>query len=128
MAGRGQRFIDAGYKLPKMLIEAKGKTLLEWSIDSLPLKLCSNMVCILLREHEQNFQLSERIRSIYGKILKLQFYFIDEVTRGQAETVLLAHNLFEKDKDLVIFNIDTYFHSGTLAAALQRKDIDGVMG
>ena len=39
MAGEGRRFREAGFTVPKMLIEAKGKTLLEWSIDSLPLKI-----------------------------------------------------------------------------------------
>lgn len=128
MAGRGQRFVNAGYNLPKMLIEAHGKTLLEWSIDSLPLELCSNMVCIILREHEDKFQLSQKIKELYGSRVKLQFYILDEVTRGQAETVLRAHELFDPATDLVIFNIDTYFQSPTLAAALQRPGIDGVLG
>lgn len=128
MAGRGQRFVDAGYDLPKMLIEAQGKTLLEWSIDSLPLHLCTNMVCILLREHEDKFQLSQRIKELYGSKVQLQFYVLNEVTRGQAETVLLAQHLFDTTKDLVIFNIDTYFQSATLAAALQQPGIDGVLG
>ena len=39
MAGRGERFKKAGFSLPKMLIESHGKTLLEWSVDSLPLEL-----------------------------------------------------------------------------------------
>lgn len=39
MAGKGERFKNAGFELPKMLIEAHGKTLLEWSVDSLPLDL-----------------------------------------------------------------------------------------
>jgi len=128
MAGRGQRFIDAGYKLPKMLIEARGKSLLEWSIDSLPLELCTNLVCVLLQQHEDEFQLSNRIRSIYGKKVQLRFCYIRQVTGGQAETVLLAKDHFDQDKDLVVFNIDTCFHSPSLAAALQRSDHDGVLG
>jgi len=128
MAGRGQRFVDAGFDKPKMLINAKGKTLLEWSIDSLPLELCTNLVCIILREHEEQYQLTAKIKSIYGSYLNLQFLLLDQITRGQAETVWLARNLFDQNKDLVIFNIDTYFHSETLKNALQRNDIDGVLG
>lgn len=128
MAGRGQRFVDAGFDLPKMLIKAKGKTLLEWSIDSLPLSLCTNLICIILREHEEQYQLSEKIKSIYGTSLNLKFFVLDHITRGQAETVWLARSLFDQQLDLVIFNIDTYFHSDTLTKALQRKDIDGVLG
>ena len=35
MAGLGLRFKKAGYNVPKYMIEAKGKTLFEWSMDSL---------------------------------------------------------------------------------------------
>ena len=35
MAGLGTRFKKAGYDCPKYMIEAKDKTLFEWSMDSL---------------------------------------------------------------------------------------------
>lgn len=35
MAGMGMRFRNAGYTVSKYMIEAKGKTLFEWSMDSL---------------------------------------------------------------------------------------------
>ena len=35
MAGLGSRFRKAGYKVPKYMITAKGKTLFDWSMDSL---------------------------------------------------------------------------------------------
>ena len=35
MAGLGSRFRKAGYNCPKYMIEAKGKTLFDWSMDSL---------------------------------------------------------------------------------------------
>ena len=71
MAGEGRRFREAGYALPKMLIEAKGKTLLEWSIDSLPLNLCSRLIFVAQQKHEDDFRLSEKIRSIYGDRVNL---------------------------------------------------------
>jgi dTDP-glucose pyrophosphorylase len=128
MAGHGQRFADAGYKVPKMLIEAHGKTLLEWSIDSLPLALCTRLVCILLAEHERQHNLSRHITARYGNRVEIKFHFLEQVTRGQAETVLLSRPLVDENKDLLVFNIDTYFHSDTLAEKLQRNDIDGVLG
>ncbi len=80
MAGRGQRFLDKGYTIPKMLIRARGKTLMEWSIDSLPLDLCTNLVCILLEEHEKTFNLSTLIRSIYGHRFNIQFLILNHIT------------------------------------------------
>ena len=129
MAGEGRRFREAGYELPKMLIEAKGKTLLEWSIDSLPLNLCTRLIFIGQQKHEDEFQLSKRIISIYGKQVKsLHFKFIDKLTRGQSETACLAKRLIDLSQPLLIFNIDTQFFSSSLEKNLLRKDIDGVLG
>jgi len=128
MAGRGQRFIDAGYDVPKMLIKAKGKTLLEWSVDSLPLDLCETLIFILLKEHQQDHQLIEFIKSKYHGPYDLQFVQLDEVTRGQAETVLKAKELLNLKTDLLIFNIDTAFSSASLISNLLDEDCDGVLG
>ena len=128
MAGRGQRFVDAGYRVPKMLIEAHGKSLLQWSVDSLPLSLCRRLVFVGLAEHEQEFGLSTRIRDWYGDGPQLDFVFLPGVTGGQAETVLAARPFIAPEKPLLIFNIDTAFHSSTLAGALADDDNDGVLG
>ena len=129
MAGEGRRFHEAGYELPKMLIEAKGKTLLEWSIDSLPLNLCSRLIFVAQQKHEDEFQLSKRIISIYGNQVKsVHFKFIDKLTRGQSETACLAKRLIDLSQPLLIFNIDTQFFSSSLEKNLLRKDIDGVLG
>ena len=129
MAGRGERFTKAGFVKPKMLIEVHGKTLLEWSIDSLPLSLCTNLVFICLKEHEQNFQISKFISDKYGQYENIiKFVYLDEVTRGQAETVLKGREYFFIDDDLLIFNIDTYFYSPTLKQDLLRDDVDGILG
>src|SRR5204863_464413 len=96
MAGEGRRFREAGYLLPKMLIEAKGKTLLEWSIDSLPLNLCSRLIFVAQQKHEDEFQLSQKINSIYcDRVKALHFKFIDKLTRGQSETACLAKDLVD---------------------------------
>ena len=129
MAGEGRRFREAGYDLPKMLIEAKGKTLLEWSIDSLPLNLCSRLIFVAQQKHEDEFHLSKRIISIYGNQVKsVHFKFIDKLTRGQSETACLATHLIDLSQPLLIFNIDTQFFSSSLEKNLLRKNIDGVLG
>jgi choline kinase len=129
MAGEGRRFREAGYTIPKMLIEAKGKTLLEWSIDSLPLNLCSRLVFVGLQQHEDEFQLSKKIIALYSdKVKSIHFKFINIITRGQAETAFLARHLVNLSLPLVIFNIDTQFFSATLEYNLINKNIDGVLG
>lgn len=128
MAGKGQRFVDAGYEKPKMLIEANGKTLLEWSIDSLPLSLCSNLIFILLEDHDKRHNIINFIKEKYEGKTMLQFVKLIEPTRGQAETVLKAKSIIDMDKDLIIFNIDTFFESSKLKCLLKENTSDGILG
>jgi choline kinase len=129
MAGEGRRFREAGYTVPKMLIEAKGKTLLEWSIDSLPLSLCTRLIFVGQQQHEDEFHLTEKIVAIYGKKVKsIHFKFIENLTRGQSETACLAKHLVDPALPLLIFNIDTQFSSSSLERNLLREEINGVLG
>lgn len=127
MAGRGERFKKAGYALPKMLLEAHGKTLLEWSVNSLPLQLCTNLIFIGLEEHNTDYNLEQLINNKYGSF-QPQFLWLKETTRGQAETVYMAKHLYDLDLDLLIFNIDTMFYSQSLASILKTSKWDGILG
>ena len=127
MAGQGTRFLNGGYQRPKWLIHAKGKSLLQWSVDSLPLDLCSKMIFVILRDHETEYNTSNFISEIYGDY-NLQFVFLDEPTRGQAETAFRAKHLISNSESLLIYNIDTKFNSSTLKTSLLNPDIDGVLG
>ena len=114
MAGRGSRFTEAGFDTPKMLIVAKGKTLLEWSLSSLPLHICTNILFIALEEHKQ-YNIEEFIANKYPQLDGIiKFVFLNETTRGQSETVLKAKTLMDPSKGLLIYNIDTWFASSTL--------------
>jgi dTDP-glucose pyrophosphorylase len=128
MAGRGQRFIDQGHSIPKFCLEAHGKTLLEWSVDSLPLDLAHRVVFVALREHDEQFGVRAMVRRCYGHRVSLSFVLLDAVTRGQAETVMRAEPFIAASEPLLIFNIDTMFRSPTLRRNLAREDVDGVLG
>jgi dTDP-glucose pyrophosphorylase len=110
-----------------MLLEAHRKTLLEWSLSSLPLHLSSVVVFVGLKEHEDEFNLSEQIRNLYPE-LNSKFIFLEQVTRGQAETVYISLAECAMDQPLVIFNIDTFFQSSTLEENLLDTTNDGVLG
>jgi dTDP-glucose pyrophosphorylase len=127
MAGYGARFVQAGYQLPKMLLSAHDKTLLEWSLNSLPLHLAKVIVFVGLKEHENTFQLQEIIEKLYPQ-MNCKFIWIDHVTRGQAETTYLALPSCDENEPLVIFNIDTFFTSSTVEENLLNKNVDGVLG
>ncbi len=127
MAGLGSRFVEAGYQLPKPLLPAHGKTLLEWSVDSLPLELATRLIFVGLKEHRDAHDLENVVRALYAEY-DPQFLWLDQTTRGQAETVWLAGSLMDPDVGLLIFNIDTAFRSSGLADLLRNSDHDGVLG
>jgi NDP-sugar pyrophosphorylase family protein len=132
MAGLGSRFSAAGYKRPKYMIEAGGRTLFEHSVFSLPLELAEKIYFIALREHEEKFGLSSFIDARLGCAMRgrRELVLLDAPTRGQAETVLRLRGLVPEDGALGIYNIDTCFRSATLACRLSdaRPGVDGVIG
>lgn len=126
MAGSGRRFVEAGWREPKWAIQAHGKSLLEWSVDSLPLPLASRLVFVALRAHDEAHGLGDWLQQRYGA--RVHLHLLEAVTRGQAETVWAARDAIDRTQPLLVFNIDTAFDSPTLAAALQDPASDGVLG
>lgn len=108
MAGKGNRFVKAGYKEPKMLVTIKGRPMFYWALRGLKdhFKL-SNITFVCLEEHLQTTNLKEEIRKFApgSKIVTVQKY-----TEGQAETVLKAAIKLDQNKELLIFNCDTFFN------------------
>lgn len=108
MAGLGSRFREAGYRVPKYMIEAKGKTLFEWSMDSLldynP--HVSKYVFVVRREDGASGFIREKCRQ-YG-LMDVNIVEIDHLTDGQATTCMLAMPYCEMDEPILVYNIDTY--------------------
>jgi dTDP-glucose pyrophosphorylase len=108
MAGRGSRFREAGFKKPKYEIEAGGKSLFEWSLRSLEpiFPLVTRIVFVTLKENgAENF-----IKSESSKIglRTVRIVELDEVTDGQASTVLAAFSQCDHAAPVIIYNIDTH--------------------
>ena len=108
MAGLGSRFRKAGYKVPKYMIEAKGKTLFAWSMDSLldynPHVL--KYVFVVRREDNSSEFIREKCK-LYS-LENVEIVEIDYLTDGQATTCMLAMPYCEKDAPMLVYNIDTY--------------------
>ena len=118
MAGRGSRFAEVGVSTPKPLIPVRGKPMYAWATESLPLELATRVIFICLREHLSTLALERDIMSRYAAY-QPTIIPLDEVTAGQACTVLKCRELINNDQSLVIFNADTYCPS-TLRSAIDR--------
>lgn len=108
MAGLGSRFRKAGYHCPKYMIEAKGKTLFEWSMDSL---LGYNdhvekYVFVVRAEDQSGEWIKEKCKN-YG-MHNVDIVEIDHMTDGQATTCMLAIPYCKSDSAIMVYNIDTY--------------------
>lgn len=105
MAGRGSRFADAGYDLPKPLIPVLGVPMIELVIANLTPRRPHRFHFLARREHVEGFGLAERLAAwAPGSTLTL----VEEVTEGAACTVLLARAGIDNADPLMIANCDQY--------------------
>lgn len=121
MAGRGTRFRQAGYDVPKYMIEAQGRTLFEWSMISLAGYRSKNDRAIFIVREED--EAAEFIRRMCKKLdfKDCRVIEIGVATDGQATTALLAADCWEQEKPLLIYNIDTFVKPG----AMRQEDLKG---
>ena len=127
MAGRGSRFTDAGYALPKPMIPAKGRPMFSWALSSLDFydSNVDRIIFICLKEHVDKFGIDEELRKEYPSC---EVIALDHVTEGQACTVLLAKKSINNGTPLCIYNIDTVFRSGLKRMIRDpKKRFDGII-
>ena len=101
MAGEGQRFAVAGYKLPKPLIDVNGKPMARAAFDSLNVK--GNYIYVIRREHNKGGRLVNLLKEMTPKCTVVE---IDELTEGAACSVLMAEEYIDNRDPLLIANCD----------------------
>jgi len=100
MAGNGQRFFDAGYDLPKPLIDIKGKPMFIRVVNNLGLDNV-DLTCIVRQDHVDQYEIDKRIMDhIDAKII-----IVPGLTDGASCTVRLATNVFSSDP-MIVANCD----------------------
>ncbi len=124
MGGLGSRFREAGYTVPKYMIEAKGKTLFEWSLISLEgyKRDVDKYVFIAMKDETvdvEGFILKQC--EAFG-INNFKVILLDYLTDGQATTAMLASKYWDKDHALLIYNIDTYVEAGEMNSSQLKGD------
>lgn len=119
MAGLGSRFRKAGYDLPKYQIEVKGRTLFDWSMLSLSHFITNEakIIFVVLKQDEATSFIKESCKGL--NLPTPHIIELDELTDGQATSVLKASEAWDENAPLLIYNIDTHCHP----AALKPEDI-----
>ena len=126
MAGRGSRFRDAGWTIPKPLIEVSGEPLYAWALKGLPLENARRIILIALDEIANDAAFRDDVHRRFGGH-DVEILSVGAVTEGQACTVLLAREFIDTGDGLLIFNADTYQRSSGLPSLIEAPSVDGVL-
>ncbi|PIN78978.1 hypothetical protein COY26_02225 [Candidatus Woesearchaeota archaeon CG_4_10_14_0_2_um_filter_33_10] len=119
MAGEGIRFKKAGYLIPKHMIKIKDKTMFEWAMLTLKDFYGEEFIFVTLEKNNDLSFINEKCKLL--GIKKRKIVSIDNITSGQAETVLKAEKEISLDEPILIYNVDTYVEP----YELRKTDIKG---
>lgn len=97
MAGAGQRFLDAGFKIPKPLIKIDQDPMILHAARSLP--KCDRWIFACREEH---IQVSKIDLSLQQHFPNCKIISVKSLTEGQASTCLLARDLIAPEDQLTI--------------------------
>ena len=105
MAGRGSRFRDAGFDLPKPLIPVLGRPMVRVVIDNLRPSCEHRFIFINLEENIAGHGIDTLLEKWAPGCVNIT---IDRVTEGAACTVLLARKYIDNEDALMIANCDQW--------------------
>jgi hypothetical protein len=127
MAGLSQRFTRAGYKLPKYMLPAHGRSVFAHAVGSFAAQAATEPFLFIVRDVAGTPDFVRAEAAALG-IARVEIVVLDSPTRGQAETVELglANAAVAVGEPLTIFNIDTFRPGFHFPEAFPRT-IDGYL-
>lgn len=124
MAGRGSRFVKAGYQMPKPLIEVHRHPMIEYVVHNIRPKQEHRFIFICQREHLERYDLAGRLERIAPGCAVVP---IDHVTEGAACTVLMAQQHIDNEDTLMIANSDQYVDTDINRYLTEMEGYDGMI-
>lgn len=126
MAGRGSRFANVGYELPKPLIPVHGQPMINLVINNLRPRQRHRFIFLCLKEHIDRYGIDRLLRNWEPGC---EIVVVDTVTEGAACTVLLAKTLINNSDGLMIANSDQWvdFDINEYLDAMIVQKLDGLI-
>ncbi len=124
MAGKGSRFTEAGYKLPKPLIEINGHPMIEFVIRNITPSLDHKFIFICQQEHKDKYNMEKLLKKLAPESIIIPITY---VTEGAACTVLLAEKYIDNDMPLMIANCDQYVDTDIDEYIKNMEGYDGLI-
>lgn len=106
MAGEGQRFIDAGYTMPKPFIDVQGLPMVVRVITEANLTHC-RIIFLVKQDHICNHNAHRVLTAAFPHC---EIVPVHGTTQGAACTTLLASDLINNSDPLIIMNCDQIIH------------------
>ena len=126
MGGRGSRFFDDGFVIPKPLIELQGKPFFYWSVQSVLRDVeIADLRFVVLREHVEDFAIDRRIREYYPEAA---ITVIPEVLPGAVLTCMEGAKAIADGEPVLFNDCDHMFRSAAFAAFCAAKGFDAPDG
>jgi bifunctional N-acetylglucosamine-1-phosphate-uridyltransferase/glucosamine-1-phosphate-acetyltransferase GlmU-like protein len=124
MSGKGQRFIDAGYKTPKPLIEIDGKPIIEHVVNLFPGE--TNFVFICNSTHLKETNMRDILTRIAptGKILEIPPH-----KKGPVFAVSQIYDYINDDEEVIVNYCDfsTYWDYKDFLKHTRNRNADGAI-
>lgn len=124
MAGRGSRFSQAGYQMPKPLIDIYGHPMIEYVTKNICPQQPHRFIYICQEEHLEKYDLMKELERIAPGCIIVS---IDHITEGAACTVLLAEQYIDNDDEIMIANSDQYVDTNINEYLSAIKNYDGLI-
>lgn len=124
MAGRGSRFANAGYEMPKPLLDVNGRPMIEVVTNNIRPSQDHRFLYLCLEEHIKKYDLEHLLSSISPNSVIIP---VNKVTQGAACTVLLAVDYINNSDELMIANSDQYVDIDINKYLTARGDKDGII-
>lgn len=105
IAGRGSRFAEAGYELPKPLIQIHHVAMIEVVVNNVRPSCEYRFIFVALKEHLDHLGMEETLKRIAPGCTIIP---VTQVTEGAACTVLLARDIIDSDDQLMLANSDQW--------------------
>jgi dTDP-glucose pyrophosphorylase len=96
MAGKGQRFQDAGYTVSKPLLPVLGKPMILRALECMP--KADKWVFVVRKDHLNDTPLIEALRSVHENTVIM----VDENPVGQLDSCLVARAHYDNDEPLFV--------------------------
>ena len=126
IAGRGSRFAEAGFELPKPLIPVHGKPMIEVVVNNIRPNCEHRFIFVALKAHLDHLGMQETLNRIAPGCIIIP---VNKVTEGAACTVLLAREYIDNNDQLMMANSDQWvdININDYLSLMEDKNIDGLI-